>query len=194
MSDPRAAPNDITQLLLDWEAGSQEAVERLTPLVFEDLRQRARGFLRRERRGHTLQPTALVNEAYLRLVDQNRVGWRNRAQFFGVAAKMMRRILVDHARKRSAAKRGDGHSLLPLEEAGLPSAGRGSDLVALDEALRALADFAPRPSRVVELRFFGGLSIEETGQVLEISPATVKLDWKMARTWLYRELGNTDVD
>ena len=188
------AASDVTKLLLDWEAGDQEAGEYLFSLVFEDLHRRAQGSLRRERPGHTLQPTALVNEAYLRLVDQNRVQWHNRAQFFGVAAKIMRRILVDHARKRQAAKRGDGIALLPLDEDLDSPISHDADLVALDDALEALAQFAPRPSRVVELRFFGGLSIPEAAEVLAVSPATVKLDWKMARSWLYRELSGDETD
>lgn len=185
---------DVTQLLLDWEAGSQAAVKRLAPLVYEDLLQRAKGLLRRERPEHTLQPTALVHEAYLRLIDQKRVKWRNRSQFLAIAAKIMRRILVDHARKRSAAKRGDGESHLPLDTAGFAPLTRAADLVALDDALEELVNFAPRPSRVVELRFFGGLSIQETADILEVSPATVKLDWKMARSWLLRELGQKEED
>jgi RNA polymerase sigma factor (TIGR02999 family) len=185
---------EVTQLLLDWEAGDQEAMESLIPLVYEDLHLRARGFLRRERAGHTLQPTALVNEAYLRLVDQKRVRWHNRAQFFGVAAKMMRRILVDHARKRHAAKRGDGLSVLPLDEAAASPYQRDADLVALDDALQILADLDVRACRVVELRFFGGLSIDEAAQVLEVSPATVKNDWSKARAWLYREVSRKEAD
>ena len=178
----------MTRLLLDWEAGDSSALEKLMPLVFEDLHRRAGGFLRGERPGHTLEPTALVHEAYLRMVDQKRVRWRNRGQFFGVAASMMRRILVDHARKRSAAKRGDGVSVLPLDaDAGSPW-NRDVDLVALDDALKDLETFAPRQSRVVELRFFGGLSVAETAEVLDISPASVKLDWQKAKAWLYHQV------
>lgn len=184
----------MTRLLLDWEAGDASALERLAPLVFEELHRRAEGFLRRERPGHTLQPTALVNEAYLRLVDQNRVRWHNRGQFFGIAAQMMRRILVDHARKRVAAKRGDGAAVLPLDEAALAPVARHADLVALDDALSVLADLDARAARVVELRFFGGLSIDETAAVLGVSAATVKNDWSKAKAWLYRELRRRDGD
>lgn len=182
----------VTELLLDWEAGDEDALERLMPLVYEELYLRAAGFLRRERRGHTLQPTALVNEAYLRLVDQKRMRWKNRAQFLGVAARMMRRILVDHARRRRADKRGGDAVVLPLDE--VLGLAQGSDvdldLVALDDALKVLAELDERQSRIVELRFFGGLSIDETATVLGISPATVKLDWSMARAWLFDQLGN----
>ncbi len=178
----------MTRLLLDWEAGDSSALERLMPLVYEDLHRRAGGFLRGERPGHTLQPTALVHEAYLRLVDQERVRWHNRGQFFGVAAKMMRRILVDHARKRHAAKRGDGVSILPLENDPESNWRRDVDLVALDDALKDLETFAPRQAKVVELRFFGGLSVAETAEALEISPASVKLDWQKAKAWLYRQI------
>ncbi len=183
---------DLTQLLLDWESGDRSAQERLLRQVYEDLHRRAARYLRRERAGHTLQPTALVNEAYLRLVDQQRAGWKSRAQFFGVAAQAMRRILVDHARRRSAAKRGDGVSILPLDEAIGSPYRRDADLVALDDALEALAKFAPRPSRVVELRFFGGLSIDETAAALGVSPATVKTDWKQAKTWLFRQISRSE--
>lgn len=183
-----APATDVTQLLLAWETGEERALERLMPLVYEDLHRRADGFLRGERPGHTLQPTALVHEAYLRLVDQDRARWRNRGHFFGVAAKMMRRILVDHARKRHAAKRGEGVSVLPLDLEPQSPLKRDVDLIALDDALRDLETFARRQSRVVELRFFGGLSVDETAEALEISPATVKLDWRKAKAWLYRQV------
>ncbi len=183
---------DLTRLLLDWESGDRSAREKLMQGVYHDLHRRAAHFLRRERAGHTLQPTALVNEAYLRLVDQKRAGWKSRAQFFGVAAQAMRRILVDHARKRCAAKRGDGVSILPLDEAIDSPYRHDSDLVALDEALEALAQFAPRPSRVVELRFFGGLTIDETADAVGVSPATVKTDWQQAKAWLLRQVSRSE--
>jgi RNA polymerase sigma factor (TIGR02999 family) len=188
------AATAVTKLLLDWESGDPGVEERLMPLLYDDLHRRAEHYLRRERRGHTLQPTALVNEAYLRLVDQKRAGWKNRAQFFGVAAQAMRRILVDHARRRSTEKRGDGVSILPLDEAIGSPWKRDADLVALDDALEALAKLAPRASRVVELRFFGGLTIDETAAALEISPATVKTDWQQAKAWLYRQLSRSEAD
>ena len=188
------AATAVTKLLLDWESGDPSVEERLMPLLYDDLHRRAEHYLRRERRGHTLQPTALVNEAYLRLVDQKRAGWKCRAQFFGVAAQAMRRILVDHARRRSTEKRGDGVSILPLDEAIGSPWKRDADLVALDDALEALAKLAPRASRVVELRFFGGLTIDETAAALEISPATVKTDWQQAKAWLYRQLSRSEAD
>ncbi len=183
---------DVTQLLLDWQAGDPTALDRLMPAVMTELQLRARRQLRRERAGHTLQPTALVNEAYMRLVDQKRVRWRNRAQFYGVAAGMMRRILVDHARRRRAVRRGENPLLLPLDEALDASDSRGVDLIALDDALEALAALDTRSSRVVELRFFGGLTIEEAAEVLEVSPATVKVDWSMARAWLRKEIAHEE--
>lgn len=184
MSDP----DDITEILLAWEAGDSEALERLVPRVYDRLHRHAIRSLRSERRGHTLQPTALVNEAYLRLVDQNRIQWRGRAQFFAVAGQLMRRILVDHARRRRAAKRGEDPLLLPLDEALVPGGVSDVDLVALDDALTALEGFAPRQAQVIELRFFGGLSILEAAEVLKVSDGTVKLDWKMAKAWLFNEL------
>ncbi len=185
---------DLTRLLLDWQSEDRGVREELMARVYEDLHRRAAHYLRGERAGHTLQPTALVNEAYLRLVDQKRVRWQNRAQFFGVAAQAMRRILVDHARRRCAAKRGDGVSILPLDEAIGSLYQRDSDLVALDDALESLAELAPRPSRVVELRFFGGLTIDETAAALGVAPATVKTDWQQARAWLYRHLSRRETD
>jgi RNA polymerase sigma factor (TIGR02999 family) len=179
---------DVTQILFDWEAGDTSALDRLIPLVSEELHQRAERLLRRERAGHTLQPTALVHEAYLRLVDQKRAGWQNRAHFFAVSARIMRRILVDHARRRRAAKRGDGAVKVPLDEALGAAVEPEVDLLVLEDALERLAAAARRPCRVVELRYFGGLTLEETATVLEVSVATVKLDWQMARAWLYREL------
>jgi len=160
----------------------------LMPLVYQELRRLARRYLRRENPGHTLQPTALVNEAYLRLIDQNRVRWQNRAHFFGVSAQLMRRILVDIARERQQRNRGGAARQVEFDEALVVSKERGEDLVALDDALKSLAEIDPRKSRVVELRFFGGLSVEETAEVLKVSPETVMRDWKMAKVWLLREL------
>jgi RNA polymerase sigma factor (TIGR02999 family) len=178
----------VTELLVSWSNGDQQALDRLTPLVYGELRRLAARYLRRERSDHTLQSTALVHEAYLRLIDQKHVRWQNRAHFFGVAAQMIRRILVDHARGKQAAKRGSGGWKLSLDEAIATPEQRDLDLVALDDALGGLAKIDPQQSRVVELRFFAGLSIEETAEVLRISPATVKRDWTAAKAWLYREM------
>ncbi len=179
--------SDVTQLLVALNNGDKEALDKLLPLVYSELRRLADHYLRRERSDHTLQATALVHEAYLRLVDQN-VSWQNRAHFFGVAAEMMRRILVDHARSHQAAKRGSGGVKLSLDEAINLSDERAADLIALDEALTALAAFDPQKSRIVELRFFGGLSIEETARVLGIGSATVIRQWRTAKAWLYNEV------
>lgn len=178
---------EVTQLLAKLSGGDRSALDDLLPLVYDELRRLADRYLRRERSDHTLQATALVNEAYLRLVDQN-VPWQNRAHFFGVAAEMMRRILVDYARERKAAKRGSGGIKLSLDEAINMSDERATDLIALDEALTALAQFDPQKSRIVELRFFAGLSIEETARVLGIGTATVIRQWRMAKAWLYHEV------
>jgi RNA polymerase sigma factor (TIGR02999 family) len=182
-------PEGITQLLVDWSKGDQKALDKLMPLVYSELRRLAGNYLRRERPGHTLQPTALVNEAYLKLIDQRSAKWQNRAQFFGVAAQLMRRILVDHARQHQAAKRGGSDQ----QRLSITSAERlvkqpEVDLLALNEALEELATLDPQQERIVELRFFGGLSIEETAEVLHIGHATVERDWKMARAWLRRKL------
>lgn len=182
---------DVTQLLVDYSNGKREALDVLTPLVYGELRNLAARYLRRERSDHTLQSTALVHEAYLRLIDQNQVRWQNRAHFFGVAAQMIRRILVDHARTRHAQKRGGNAQKLSLDEAiGLPEQ-RDLDIIALDDALKLLAELDPQQSKVIELRFFGGLSIEETAEALGISPATVKREWVTARAWLLRQLSRT---
>ena len=186
------SPREITQLLVAWSNGDQAALERLTPLVHDELRRLARRYMGRERPGHTLQTSALVNEAYLRLIDWKNVQWQNRAHFFAVSAQLMRRILVDFARSQHYAKRGGGTRLLPLEEAAEVSRERGADLVALDEALTALAQLSPRQSDVVELRFFGGLSIEEIAEVLKVSPATVRRDWSLARAWLHRAVTSNE--
>jgi len=181
-------PDDVTQLLENWSNGDREALERLMPLVYDELHRLAQRYLRRERSDHTLQSTALVHEAYLKMVDQKNVRWQNRAHFFGVAAQSIRHILVDHARSHLAAKCGAGAAKLSLDEAiGVPEK-KEVDLLALDQALEGLAALDPQQGRIVELRFFGGLSIEETSEVLHISTATVKRDWVMAKAWLYQNL------
>jgi RNA polymerase sigma factor (TIGR02999 family) len=180
--------SDVTQLLQQWSEGHQDALERLVPQIYAELRRLAAGYLWHERRDHTLQATALVHEAFLKLVDQRSVRWQSRAHFFGIAAQAMRRILVDHARAHSAAKRGDGERPLPLDEAVAIGAMPDTDLLALNEALTRLESIDPRQSRVVELRFFGGLTMEETAEVLHISPATVGREWTLAKAWLYAEL------
>jgi RNA polymerase sigma factor (TIGR02999 family) len=180
---------DVTRLLKAWSDGDQHALDDLLPVVYAEVRRLARSYLRRERSDHTLQPTALVHEAYLRLVDQRDVRWQNRAHFFGIAAQIMRRILVDHARMRHAGKRGNGLAPVALDDAMQVAAPDADlDVVALDEALETLAELDPRQARIVELRYFGGLSIEETGEIVNLSPATVKREWAAARAWLRREL------
>jgi len=187
-----ASSERVSKLLLNWGQGDQGAREALIPLVYDELRRLARRYLRRERPDHTLQSAALVNEAYLRLIRQEHPQWQNRAHFFGVAAQLMRHILVDHARNRAAAKRGAGAPRLTLDpDIALPQE-RDVDLMALDDALNQLAALDPQQSRLVELRFFGGLSIEETSVVLGISPATVKREWATARAWLQREMRNKE--
>jgi RNA polymerase sigma factor (TIGR02999 family) len=185
---PPPPREDLTRLLLDWSSGDPDALERLVPLVYDDLRRLAQSYLERERPGHTLQATAVVHELYVGLAKQKRIRWQNRAQFFAVAATLMRRLLVSHARKKRSAKRGGGAVALALDEALNVPEGREPDLLALDEALQVLAEFAPRQSRIVEMRFFGGLTVDETAAVLDVSPATVKLDWSLAKAWLFREL------
>ena len=176
-------------MLQEWSGGKQEALDALLPLVYAELHRQASRYLRRERRDHTLQTTALIHEAYLKLIDQRDVDWQNRAHFFGIAAQAMRRILVDYAKARHRAKRGGIGEDLPLEAAALAvSEERNIDLVALDEALTRLAGFDERQARIVELRYFSGLSIEETAEVLRISPATVKSDWNVAKAWLRHEI------
>jgi RNA polymerase sigma factor (TIGR02999 family) len=182
-----AQPQDITQLLVASSHGDSDALNKLLPLVYDELRRLADRYLRRERDDHTLQATALVHEAYLRLVDQN-VPWQNRAHFFGIAAEMMRRILIDHARGLQAAKRGSGGIKLALDEVIDLSDERAADLIALDDALKALAEIDPQKSRIVELRFFAGLSIEETAKVLDIGTATVIRQWRLAKAWLFHEV------
>ena len=185
------APGAVTELLLAWSEGDEGALERLVPLVEAELRRLARGYMARERHGHTLQVTALVNEAFLRLADARRLRWQDRAHFLGISARLMRRVLVDHARSRGYQKRGAGAQQVTLSDA-LPESVEPAvdlvDLVALDRALEALAAVDGRKSRVIELRFFGGLSVEEAAEVLHVSPDTVKRDWRLAKLWLLREL------
>ncbi len=180
---------EVTQLLLAWRAGDAAALERLIPLVHAELRRIARGFMRKERDGHTLQTSALVNEAYLRLIDARRVAWQNRAHFFAISASLMRRILVDAARERQARKRGGDAERIVLDEALAPGPGKREDLLAVDEALTALAAVDERKSKVVELRFFGGLNETEIAEALQVSPETVRRDWRLAKSWLLRFLG-----
>lgn len=182
------ANRDITDLLRQWSGGSPEAFDRLVPLVYDELRHMAGGFLQGEREGHLLQPTALVHELYLRMVDQDRAQWEDRSHFFAVAAKMMRRLLVDHARKRLAGKRGNGAEHVPIEEALDHPEQAPSAVLAVDEALTRFAAFDPERSRIVELRYFGGLDLAEIAGLLQVSRTTVKRHWTVARMWLHREL------
>ena len=180
--------NDISRLLRAWSEGDQSALNGLTPIVHEELRRLAHYYMNRERPGHTLQTTALVNEAYMRLVDYKRMQWQDRAHFFAVAAQVMRRILVDHARSHNI-KRGVGVHHVALDDVAIVNGDRTGDLVALDDAMNGLARLDPRKVQIIEMRFFGGLSVEETAEVLKVSPATVRRDWSIAKFWLYRELG-----
>jgi RNA polymerase sigma factor (TIGR02999 family) len=182
-------PEDITATLSELSRGDPRAIERLLPAVYDEMRRLAAGYLKNERAGHTLQPTALAHEAFLRMVVQKDVTWQNRAHFLGVAAQAMRRILVDHARRRKALRRGGGQTVIGLEAA-LEAGRRDVSFDDLDQALNDLAERSERQARVVELRYFGGLTIEETAEVLAVSPMTVKRDWTMARAWLFRELGD----
>ena len=184
----RPRQHDITELLAEWSDGNQSALDALYPLVYEELHRLARHYMSRERRGHTLQTTALINEAYVRLVDQKNVHWANRSHFFAISAQIMRRILIDHARRRGYAKRGGGAHQVSLEEAAAVTPDLGRELVRLDEALKSLAEMDPRRSQVVELRYFGGLNNEEIAGVLNVSENTVTRDWNMARAWLYQQL------
>lgn len=181
-------PPEITQLLAEWSNGNQTALDKLYPLVYEELRRLAHRYMRRERKDHTLQTTALINEAYLRLIDQKNVHWENRAHFFSISAQIMRRILIDYARRYQYAKRGGGAKKISLDDGAFVAKERAAELLMLDEALLSLAERDPRRSQVVELRFFGGLSNEEIASVLKVSPNTVTRDWNLARAWLYREL------
>jgi len=194
MSPAQIPLPDATRLLQAWAQGDQAAFEELIPLVYDELRRLAQRELRRERSGHSLQATALVNEAYLRLIDLNRIEWQNRAHFFAMAARMMRRILVDWARARGNQKRGGGIPKVSLDEALLVSQDPGSDLVALDEALETLGAMDPRKGQVVEMRFFGGLTVEETAAALHVSADTVMRDWRSAKAWLLRELSRSEPD
>jgi RNA polymerase sigma factor (TIGR02999 family) len=183
-----SSPGAVTALLRAWSDGNKAALEQLTPLVEAELRRLARTYMRRERRGHTLQTTALVNEAFLRLTGARSIGWQDRAHFLGIAARLMRRVLVDHARARGYRKRGGGVQRVTLNDGLIKSPEPALDVIALDRALEVLAAVDARKSRVIELRFFGGLSVEETAEVLHVSPDTVKRDWRLAKLWLLREL------
>ena len=182
------SPKEITRLLVAWSDGDESALAQLTPLVYEELHRLAHRYMSGERPGHTLQTTALVNEAYVRLIDWKNVRWQNRAHFFAASAQLMRRILVDFARLHNYQKRGGGVRAETLDEAALVAKDKGADMVALDEALNSLAELDARQSRVVELRFFGGLTNDEVAEVLKVSEATVRRDWSLARAWLHREL------
>ena len=183
--------HDVTQLLIKWSNGDKAALDKLMPLIQEELRRLAHHYMSRERPGHTLQTTALVNEAYLRLVNRKDVHWQNRTHFFAIAATLMRSILVDHARSHTYAKRGGGAHKTELDEAMVVSQERAAEVVALDDALKELASFDLKQSRIVELRFFGGLTTEETAEVLHLSPATIKREWSTAKAWLYHELAKS---
>ncbi len=186
----QGGPQELTRLLLAWNAGDEAALEKLVPQVYQELRRLARRQMMRERPGHTLQATALINEAYLRLVDLRNVQWQNRAHFFALCARLMRRILVDFARSRQYAKRGGGERPVSLDESLVVSPVHSTDLVAADDALKALTKVDARKAQVVELRFFGGLTVEETAEVLKVSPETVRRDWRLAKAWLLRELSH----
>jgi RNA polymerase sigma factor (TIGR02999 family) len=190
MVNSDAPSNSVTKLLVNWSNGDKAALDEMLPLVYQELRRIAVNRLNRERTNHTLQPTALVNEAYIRLIDQKNVSWQNRAQFFGLAAEMMRRILVNHALHRQAAKRGGGALRVSLEVAVNSFEQKDVNLVALDDALKSLAAIDPRKSQIVELKFFGGLTVEEIAEVFHVSSDTIERDWKMARAWLHLEIGN----
>ncbi|MEK6282457.1 MAG: sigma-70 family RNA polymerase sigma factor [Acidobacteriota bacterium] len=186
MTNPSPSPQEMTRLLAAWSEGDHSALDKLAPLVYAELHHMARRHMRRERPDHTLQTTALVNEAYLRLIDQRDVHWRNRAHFFAIAAQMMRRILIDHARKRASAK--GGGAKFSLEETAVLSDERAAELIALDEALDSLAEIDERKSKIVEMRFFGGLGVEEIANVLGVSPDTITREWGRAKAWLHREI------
>ncbi len=188
-----SAAGDVSTLLRAWRGGDQDALEKLTPIVYTELHRLARSYMKRERPGHSLQTTALVNEAYTRLVDYKRMQWQNRAHFFAVSGQLMRRILVEHARRHNL-KRGGDVQHVSLEAAAVVGGDEDTDLIALDAAMNALARIDPRKVQVVEMRFFGGLSVEDVAEVLKISTVTVKRDWRAARTWLYRELTGANPD
>ena len=183
-------PDEVTLLLQAWSKGDRASLDQLMPVVYNELRNIARGYFKGERPAHTLQPTALINEAYVRLIAQNVPSWQSRTHFYGIAAQLMRQILVDHARGHHAAKRGGGDQKLSLDDATIFTRERAADLVALDDALKGLASFDQRKCRVIELRFFGGLSVEETAEVLGLSVATVGREQRLAQAWLHRELSN----
>jgi len=188
-SRPASSPGEVTKLLVNWSAGDKNALNELLPIVYTELRRIAGNYLRRERSGHTLQATALINEAYLRLIGAQNVEWQNREQFFGIAANLMRRVLVEHARAAHADKRGGNEVNLPLDEAADLLRERDENLLLLDEALNRLAAIDPQASRIVELRYFAGLTIEETAELLKLSPMTVKREWAAARAYLHHEIG-----
>jgi RNA polymerase sigma factor (TIGR02999 family) len=183
-------PQNVTELLTEWGNGDKEALDRILPIVYDELRKQAARYLRRERAGHTLQTTALIHEAYIRLVDQKNVRWQNRAHFFGISAQLMRRILVDHARTKGRVKRGGSDIRVSLDDVNLIAKEKDLDILAVDEALDRLAKIDEQQSKIVELRFFSGLTVEETAEVLKISPATIKRDWSMAKAWLHREISS----
>ena len=184
----KPAPEELSQLLRDWSNGDQAALDKVMPVVYQELRRLARHYMRRERADHTLQTTALVNEAYLRLADYKKMRWQSRTHFFAVSAQVMRRILVEHARSRNFAKRGGGVQKVALDVTAFVSAGRSAEVIAVDEALSELESWDARKGRIVELRFFGGLSIEETAEVLKVSPTTVQREWRSAKAWLYKAI------
>ena len=188
MAMKESVSQDITQLLLAWRGGDREALEALVPIVYEELRRLARHFMRGQREGHTLQTTALVNEAYLRLIDSSRVNWQNRAHFFAISAQLMRRVLIDFARAKASQKRGGELIKVTLDEHVEAADAPEAELLALDEALEDLARFSPRQSRIVELRYFGGLSEEEIAETLAVSTRTVRRDWNVARAWLFKRM------
>jgi RNA polymerase sigma factor (TIGR02999 family) len=185
-----SSPSEITLLLSGAQRGDPDAARRIVPLVYGELRRLAAHYMRLERPGHTLQPTALVNEAFLKMVGDRNVAWESRAHFFGIAARIMRQILIDYAREHGAAKRGSGKDRLPLDEQLAYDPDRAGEIVALEEALQRLEKIDPQQSRIIELRFFGGLSVEETAEVMGISPRTVKRDWSVARLWLHRKIAS----
>ena len=188
----RPAPEEVSQLLQDWSNGDQAALDKVMPIVYQELHRLAHHYMRKERAGHTLQTTALVNEAYLRLADYKKMRWQSRSHFFAVAAQVMRRILVEQARSKNFVKRGGGAQRISLDETAIVSAGRSAEVIAVDEALTDLESWDPRKGKIVELRFFGGLSIEETAEVLRVSPTTVQREWRSAKAWLHRAISEGD--
>jgi RNA polymerase sigma-70 factor (ECF subfamily) len=188
----RPAPEEVSQLLKDWSNGDQAALDKVMPIVYQELRRLAHHYMRRERPDHTLQTTALVNEAYMRLANYKKMRWQSRAHFFAVAAQVMRRVLVEQARSRNFAKRGAGAEKISLDETAVVSAGRSAEVIAVDDALTELESWDPRKGKIVELRFFGGLSIEETAEVLKVSPTTVQREWRSAKAWLYKAISEGD--